>query len=214
MKTRVKIGQLVAALWLAGSASVSWAQSAADELTELLKGYERYSAEFEQVTKGDNARRPDVSTGKMYIARPGKFRWETQTPFPQLIISDGQHLWIYDPDLEQATRKPVNPKEANAAALILNGNVQELAQQYSINMPIAQNNERLFDLLPKEQNSNFQRIRIYFSEGVMTELMLQDLLGQQTTIMLRNPQVNGDMPAKAFEFTPPEGTDIIISDAP
>lgn len=183
-----------------------------DALNKVLKGYDRFSANFEQVTRNDQSNTAQVSKGSMKIARPGLFRWETLSPYPQLIVSDGEHIWIYDPDLEQATRKPVDPQETNGAALILNGNVAELAEKFEIFLPINQKNEQLFELLPKDENSSFQRIRLFFTDGVMSELMLQDVLGQQTTILLRNSVINESMDESLFKFTPPEGTDVIVSD--
>ncbi|WP_036551470.1 outer membrane lipoprotein chaperone LolA [Neptunomonas japonica] len=188
------------------------ASTPTEALTQVLKGYDRFSANFEQVTRSDQSNAAEVSKGSMKVARPGQFRWETQSPFPQLIVSDGEYVWIYDPDLEQATRKPVDPKQTNGAALILNGNVVELAEKFEIFLPINQENEQLFELLPKDDQSSFQRIRLYFIDGVMSELMLQDVLGQQTTILLRDSVINDSMDDALFKFTPPKGTDVIVSD--
>lgn len=189
------------------------AETPTESLKKVLKGYDRFSADFEQVTRSDRDKgnSAEVSKGSMKVARPGQFRWETASPFPQLIVSDGKHVWIYDPDLEQATRKPADPKQTNGAALILNGNVAELAEKFEIYLPINEENEQLFELLPKDAQSSFQRIRLFFSEGVMSELMLQDVLGQQTTILLKNSVINEPMDASLFRFTPPKGTDVIVS---
>ncbi|MGB2222343.1 outer membrane lipoprotein chaperone LolA [Neptunomonas phycophila] len=184
----------------------------AQALSSVLKSYERFSADFEQITRSDQSSESEISKGEMQIERPGKFRWETNTPFPQLIVSDGDNVWIYDPDLEQATRKPVNLEDTNGAALILNGNIEELQEKFDISMPVSDAGSQLFDLQPKDNQSSFQRIRIYFSNGVMSELMLQDVLGQQTTIVLHNSSINPAFSDTLFEFTPPEGVDVIISD--
>jgi len=184
----------------------------AEALSSVLKSYGRFSADFEQITRTDQSTESEISKGEMQIERPGKFRWETITPFPQLIVSDGDNVWIYDPDLEQATRKPVNPEDTNGAALILNGNIDELQTKFDITIPVNDENTQLFDLKPKSDQSSFQRIRIYFSNGVMSELMLQDVLGQQTTIVLHNPIINPSFSDSLFDFSPPDGVDVIISD--
>jgi outer membrane lipoprotein carrier protein len=207
-----KLNRLCAIISLAVMPMFALAQTPTQALTQVLQGYERFSANFEQVTRSDQSSSAEVSKGAMKVARPGQFRWETQSPFPQLIVSDGEHIWIYDPDLEQATRKPVDPKQTNGAALILNGNVAELSEQFEIYQPINQEGEQLFELLPKDDQSSFQRIRLFFTGGVMSELMLQDVLGQQTTILLRDSVINESMDDTLFKFTPPEGTDVIVSD--
>lgn len=173
----------------------------AQALSSVLKSYERFSADFEQITRSDQSSESEISKGEMQIERPGKFRWNQHT-IPQLIVSDGDNVWIYDPDLEQATRKPVNLEDTNGAALILNGNIEELQEKFDISMPVSDASSQLFDLQPKNNQSSFQRIRIYFSNGVMSELMLQDVLGQQTTIVLHNSSINPAFSDTLFEFTP------------
>ncbi len=190
------------------------AETPTESLKKVLKGYDRFSANFEQITRKDQNNTAEVLKGSMKISRPGQFRWETASPFPQLIVSDGKYVWIYDPDLEQATRKPADRKQTNGAALILNGDVAELAEKFEIYLPINQENEQLFELLPKDTQSNFQRIRLFFTAGVMSELMLQDVLGQQTTILLKDSVINEPMGASLFRFTPPKGTDVIVSNEP
>ncbi len=207
-----RLYKVCATLSLAVLPMLALAETPTQALEQVLKGYDRFSANFEQVTRSDQSHAAEVSMGSMKVARPGQFRWETQTPFPQLIVSDGEYIWIYDPDLEQATRKPVDPKQTNGAALILNGNVAELAEKFEIFLPINQEGEQLFELLPKDEQSSFQRIRLFFTGGVMSELMLQDVLGQQTTILLRDSVINESMDDSLFKFTPPKGTDVIVSD--
>lgn len=214
MKRIVKwcaIASLAALPFLAQAEISAKSLTPTESLKKVLKGYDRFSANFEQVTRKDQADNAEVLKGSMKISRPGLFRWETASPFPQLIVSDGEYVWIYDPDLEQATRKPADPKQTNGAALILNGDVAELAEQFEIYLPINEENEQLFELLPKDTQSSFQRIRLFFTEGVMSELMLQDVLGQQTTILLRDSVINEPMDASLFKFIPPKGTDVIVS---
>lgn len=209
---KARFTKACAVLAISAVSTISMAETAADSLSNVLNGYKNYSAEFEQVTRTDQSRTAEVFKGTVQVARPGKFRWETLEPYSQLIVSDSEYLWIYDPDLEQATRKPVDDAQSNGAALILNGDVAQLAERFEIRLPINQEGEQLFELLPKDDQSNFQRIRIFFTNGVMTELMLKDMLGQQTTILLREPKLNEEMESSLFTFTPPEGTDVIISD--
>ena len=206
-----KIGKYCAMACLALVPLLAQAETPTESLKKVLKGYDRFSANFEQVTRKDQGATAEVLKGSMKISRPGLFRWETATPFPQLIVSDGEYVWIYDPDLEQATRKPADPKQTNGAALILNGDVAELAEQFEIYLPINEESQQLFELLPKDTQSSFQRIRLFFTQGVMSELMLQDVLGQQTTILLKDSVINEPMDASLFKFTPPNGTDVIVS---
>jgi outer membrane lipoprotein carrier protein len=190
----------------------TFADTPAEALQDVLKGYDRFSAEFEQMTRTEQSVTSEVSQGQFYVEKPGKFRWETYTPFPQTIVSDGEFVWIYDPDLEQATRKPVQSADANGAAMILNGDVDGLNEEYEIHQSDTSASTQMFELTPRSDQSSFQKIRIYFHEGVMSELLLEDVLGQQTTIMMQKPVINPDMEESLFHFDPPEGVDVLISE--
>ncbi|WP_136678674.1 outer membrane lipoprotein chaperone LolA [Neptunomonas sp. XY-337] len=190
------------------------AGKAADQLDKLLGDYSHFSAEFEQVTRSNDNLAVAVSQGEVSVSRPGKFRWITSTPYPQTIVSDGTYVWIYDPDLEQATRKPFSVAGNNGAAHILNGDVAALAKEYDISLILNNDSEQLFQLLPRSDEGNFQSIRLFFVDGVMSELLLIDLLGQKTTVMFNNVEVNAALSEALFQFAAPEGVDVIISDTP
>lgn len=187
------------------------AANAVQQLENLMSDFSNYSAQFEQFAKDENGRKGEVSTGKMSVLRPNKFHWETITPFPQLIVSDGEYIWIYDEDLEQATRKTVNADETNGAALILNGNVTALNKKFKISQLIDQGNEKLFELTPKG-DSNFESIQLFFVGKTLQELMMKDILGKQTSILLSNAKLNQKFRSSLFKFKPPKGTDIMIDE--
>lgn len=68
------------------------AQDAAELLSERLAAHQRFSAEFQQYTLGDGSAREELSQGRMWIENPNRVRWETEQPFPQLIVGDGENL--------------------------------------------------------------------------------------------------------------------------
>jgi len=188
-----------------------FAVSAIEQLESLMAGFKSYSAEFEQYTKDDKGKKGEVSSGFMQVQRPNKFRWETTKPFPQLIVSDGQYIWIYDEDLAQATRKKVQPGESNGAALILNGDLKALNKRFEITQLLDKNNEKLFELIPKQEGS-FEKIQLFFADKVIRELLLVDILGKQTTIILTRSKLNQKFKASVFDFKAPENTDVMIDE--
>ncbi len=193
------------------SAGLAQAESASDKLAALLSGYDTFSARFEQFTNNNNGRRAQESSGELQLAKPNKFYWSTLKPFPQTIVGDGNHIWVYDPDLEQVTRKPGDTSN-NAPAMLLNGQINELEQDYQISSPTATGNELLFDLAPREENSSFARIRLFFVNKLLTELMLEDHLGQRTTVLLSEQKINPALAVNHFSFIPPDGVDVILED--
>ena len=208
-KIAIKVSAL---LFVMSLSTTSVAATAVEQLNTLLQGFKQYSANFEQYSKDDQGRKGEISTGVLSVARPDKFRWETVSPFPQLIVSDGKVIWIYDEDLEQATQKALLKEESNGAALILNGNTELLSKKFTISLLVNNNSEKLFQLVPKVEG-NFEKINLFFEKKQMRELMLVDLLGKQTTIILTDAKLNPVFKSELFNFKPPAGTDIIIDSA-
>src|SRR3990167_8322483 len=91
-------------------ASVACAQSdtAATQLSQLLQGFRTYQAYFNQTTYDHHNKILQQATGRIWIQRPGGFRWETEAPTQQVVMTDGRTLWIYDVDLAQATQQSLN----------------------------------------------------------------------------------------------------------
>lgn len=182
-------------------------------LKQLLGSFDSFSAEFDQISAAEDSRRMEQSRGTLVMAKPNRFNWIAKEPFPQQLVSDGETLWIYDPDLEQATRRAVNNQQSGVPALILNGQVDELQQSYRIRLLQEKEQSQLFELLPLDEQSIFTRIRLLFTDGLIAELQLEDSLGQRTSILFQNQKLNPTIGEQEFVFLPPEGTDIIIEDA-
>ena len=197
-------------------------QVATSNLVKQLSAIQNITADFQQTTKLTNARTPAKSnTGKpinqhmnqsfsgvMKVARPGKFYWETLQPAKQLIVTTGKSVWIYDPDLEQAVKQDLDDQVANTPALLLSGNAQEIMKAYDVSQPDAK--KTYYSLKPKNTEGAFERLLISFGKNNAPTLMiLEDSMGQTTTINFKNVKVNTKLDQSIFNFTPPQGTDII-----
>ncbi|MDO6513351.1 MULTISPECIES: outer membrane lipoprotein chaperone LolA [unclassified Neptuniibacter] len=190
--------------------SIAAAMSGPEKLTELLAGYESFSAQFQQVTISDNGREAQKTEGSVLLSKPNRFRWETLQPFPQEIVSDGQYIWIYDPDLEQVTQRSADTQQESAPALILNGQIGQLQKTYKIRMMEDTGAEQLFDLTPVSEQYSFSRIRLAFSDNLISEIMLEDSLGQRTSVVFSKQQINPEFEAESFFFRIPKDTDVIV----
>lgn len=195
---------------LSFSAVADIEENAGPRLNSLLAGFESFSADFDQVSGSEDSRRMEESRGTLLLAKPNRFSWIALQPFPQTLVSDGETLWIYDPDLEQATRRQVSENDTGVPALILNGQIDELQAEYKIRLLQEKDNNLLFELLPIDETSVFTRIRLLFTDGLIKELQMEDSLGQRTSILFENQKLNPDFSDSVFTFDPPEGTDIII----
>ena len=78
---------------------------AIDKLHRFLETTKTLRADFAQIVVAKHGKRPQQSAGVMMVSRPGKFRWQIDKPYSQLLVGDGEKIWMYDPDLRQVTVK-------------------------------------------------------------------------------------------------------------
>jgi len=200
--------KLIAMVALCSSAAYA---GPAEELQQHLSGYQSARAEFSQFALSSDGDRAEESTGFFYVARPDRFRWVTEEPFIQEIVSDGESIWIYDPDLDQVTRRSADSQGNSAPALILNGQINEIQKQFSIQRIDQQGpGLALFELRPLNPESNtFARIRLLFEQARLSELSMEDSLGQRSMLVLHELEYDPELPAGIFDFNLPEWVDVI-----
>jgi outer membrane lipoprotein carrier protein len=177
---------------------------AAQRLNKLLSNTKSMTASFTQTTKGASN---GTFKGTMSVQRPNNFRWETTSPSEQLIVANGSSLWIFDKDLEQATKQSVDNQVGNTPALLLSGDPSKIDKNFKVTQPYSTKN--YYVLYPKSSNANFKSLSMSFSGGKPVMMVLNDTLGQTTSIKFSNIKLNPKINSSQFKFTPPKGVDII-----
>ena len=180
--------------------------------TEALKGLLTQTTtakgRFAQMVLDKNLKLLQQSTGSMQFSRPGKFRWEYDKPYEQIIVGDGERLWVYDKDLNQVTeRKLDRALGASPAALLAGSN--EIDKSYTLTNIGNQEGLDWLEAVPKSKDTAFERIRLGFGKTGLDAMELRDQFGQVTVIRFAEIQRNGKLAADAFTFTPPKGADVI-----
>lgn len=177
-------------------------------LREFLDGLQTFSAGFEQVLFSEFGEDLEHSSGTVQIQRPGKFNWTYVEPYSQSIISDGETLWIYDADLAQATVKDASHSLGDSPASILDGS-GDIDAHYVVLNTGAQDGVEWLELTPRDADSDYATIRLGFSGGELTGMVLFDNLGQKTVITFRDIIRNQELDPARFTFAPPPGLDVI-----
>lgn len=207
------LGLLVIALSI--SVPLKADEGALNKLGKLLNGYQSFSADFEQISQNSGAVQRQQSSGKVSLKPPLSFRWETLAPYPQLIVGNARYLWIYDPDLEQATRRASDQSEGGIPALVLTGKMEAVSNCCEVVLTDGlEQGSQFFQLTPKDPNNNLQQMVLAFQGGLITELKIVDKLGQQTLVIFSDQKINQSLPSSLFAFQPPEGTDVILEKSP
>jgi outer membrane lipoprotein carrier protein len=166
------------------------------------------TATFQQFVYDVDGNLVQESQGNLTFLRPGRFKWFYRTPYEQVLIGDGTFLWVYDKDLEQATKVLLKDALGSSPAALLYGS-KDIESYFGLEglEPIS-DSERV-KVTPYEESGLFERIEIALSEGVLRTMMLYDHFGQKTIIKFDGFVVPANVDANEFEFVPPEGVDIV-----
>ncbi len=181
-------------------------------LSDYLKAMDNVTGEFVQHTYDGKGALLQTQKGTLHLKRPNKFRWKSEQPFEQLLLSDGNTLWQYDEDLEQVSIQKLNQKLSVTPALLLTGNVKTIAQEYDV-FGEKLDKEYHFVLIPKGNETLFDRLRLEFDEDkLLSRMIIKDEVGQKTTLNLLNVVRDSEMKDSLFTFNIPEGIDVIRSE--
>ena len=149
-----------------------------------------------------------VSSGTFSFARPGKFIWQYQKPYEQLLQADGDKLYVYDKDLNQVTVRPLGGALGASPAAILFGS-NDLEQNFTLKDAGVKAGIDWLELVPKSKDTQFQRIGIGFRDGNLEAMELHDVFGNVTLLTFSNIQKNPSLTPDQFKFTVPKGADVI-----
>ncbi|MDE2037045.1 MAG: outer membrane lipoprotein carrier protein LolA, partial [Pseudomonas sp.] len=120
----------------------------------------------------------------------------------------GQKVTLWDPDLEQATIKKLDPRLNQTPALLLSGDVSKINDSFDITSKQTSNVIE-FTLKPKSKDTLFDTLSLSFGNGVINNMRLIDSVGQRTDILFSGVKANQPVPASKFKFDIPKGADVI-----
>lgn len=177
-------------------------------LRHFLEDVVSLRADFIQRVYANDADDPQVTEGVLTIKRPGRFRWEYTSPTEQVVVCDGERLWMYDPDLEQVTVRQIDETLRGTPAMLLSGQAT-LDETFRVLDSYEKEGLIWVRLEPLAESPEFQNLRIGMDGGSIKRMELTDSLGQMTRIDLSNVITDADLEDDQFVFVPPDGADVI-----
>jgi outer membrane lipoprotein carrier protein len=181
---------------------------AVDKLHRFLETTKTLRAEFAQIVVAKNGKRPQQSSGVMTISRPGKFRWQIDKPFSQLLVGDGEKVWIYDADLRQVTVKKVDAALGSTPAALLVGD-NTLERNFTLREAGTREGLEWVEATPKAADSGFEKLQLGFAGNDLKAMELFDNFGQTTSLAFSRLERNPQIAPSQFRFTPPAGVDVL-----
>ena len=195
--------------WLAALLLATLAHATpASEVDKYLSGVATWSADFTQTIDDGHGKIARSAAGKLYLQKPGKFRWDYTQPSEQMILADGKQIWFYDKDLQQANVRDMDASLANTPAVLLSGG-GSVGSQFDVTSLPPSDGLQWYQLIPKRPDTDFRLVRIGFNKGDLASMFLADKLNQVTQLTFTNPQRNLKLAPDLFSFVPPPGVDLI-----
>ena len=201
---------LTVGMLLAATLGAQADEQAAQELNAQLRNIDDAEAHFTQHIIDTRGVRGKEFTGTMRVRRPGDFRWDTQTPYAQTIVTNGHKVWIYDPDLNQVIIESLDRQVGNTPALLLSSDETTIDHNFEVTQEkVSVSGESSYLLKPRNKDAMFEAMRIKFMQGVIEEMQLKDAMGQKTRIQFQRVHYHAHVDAAVFHFTPPKDAEIV-----
>lgn len=207
---RSESASFVARLCAAGLLTLAAATARADALDTLktfISEVKTGRAAFTQTVTSPDGAKSRESSGSFEFARPNRFRFAYVKPYEQLIVADGQKVWLYDTDLEQVTVRSFDQAlGATPAALLAGGSLE---RDFELKALPDEGGLQWVQALPRVKDGSFQSLKIGFREGALAAVEIVDAFGQRSRLAFSQVEANPALPPGRFMFTPPAGVDVI-----
>ena len=180
---------------------------AVDTLREFVREVKSGRADFTQTVTAVDSGRHKVSRGHFEFLRPNRFRFVYTKPFEQTIVADGQKVWIYDADLNQASsRRLAQALGSTPAALLAGGNLE---QDFVLSAQPSQGGLDWALATPRLAEGSFKSLRVGFKGKDLAAVEIVDSFGQRSLLQFGAFSANVALTAEQFRFVPPAGADVI-----
>ena len=192
---------------LLGLTSVTARADAVDTLKDFVREVKTGHAAFTQVVTSPDGVKKKTSSGTFEFSRPNRFRFSYAKPFEQVIVADGQKVWIYDADLNQVSaRKLSQALGATPAALLAGGSLES---DFNLSSLPAKDGLEWAQATPKAKDGAFQSVRIGFRGKALSAVEITDSFGQRSLLTFSKMVANAPVAAESFKFVVPKGADVI-----
>ena len=186
-------------------------------LDGIQKKYEKidsFYALFIQESEVKALDKVQKAQGEVWFKKPGKMRWNYNTPNMDQIVSDGKTLWFYDEEEDQVIETPLNQvSETQSSTTLLSGlgNIKELFKaSFSTSEDIKPNGNYLVDLVPRsDEEYNKVTIAVDKKDMMVNTLYLYDAFGNLTVMKLEDIKTNAKVDDTLFDFKAPSGAEVV-----
>jgi outer membrane lipoprotein carrier protein len=185
-----------------------------DAVKKLQQRYDRtdtLQADFDQTVESATLAGTLESKGTVAFEKPNKMRWDYTSPEPQLIVGDGETLWIYQPDLKQVIKAPLKEAFTSTTPVTFLAGLGQVERDFEVSLEQDTPQQWFLRLVPKKKDQGLgdMVLGVRKSDASVAEARIKDPAGTTTRIRFSNEKLNAPVAADRFTFTPPAGVDVV-----
>src|SRR3989449_4388362 len=193
------------------------AAARADELAEALRMLQqRYEstrtlvAKFAQEVESPTMAGKLASSGTVSFEKPNRMRWDYAPPDRQTVVSDGETLWIYQPEEKQVLKAPLREAFQATTPVTFLAGLGHVDRDFTPTLESSAGNRWVLRLVPREDRSASTLVLVVRKrDAAIEEARITDPLGTTTRLALTDDRRNVSLGADVFHFTPPPGVDVV-----
>jgi outer membrane lipoprotein-sorting protein len=184
------------------------------QMDMAYQGVQSYRAEFEQESETKTFQRKRQSSGKVYFLKPSEMRWSYLHPEKREVYLSGERIHIYLPGRNQVIEQTLNDAMPGMAPARLFMGVDELIGSFLVSLALDNDNEEAYclRLTPKKKGAiSVEEILLWLGKEDFLPLRTEsrDVLGNRTTLVFRNREVNIPLKKDLFRFEIPPEAEVI-----
>lgn len=185
-----------------------------ERVQKRYDGAADFRARFNQTLNSAAFKRKTSLTGEVLLKKPGRMRWNYQTPDPKMYLADGNLLWLYEPEDQQAFKQDLRSSQLPAALAFLTGKGQ-LATEFEISFDklprVGRPGDYVLSLSPRQPQAQVKSLIFVVDPRTfhVTESLITDAQGNTNDLLFSDIKINTRIADATFHWTPPAGTRVI-----
>jgi outer membrane lipoprotein carrier protein len=173
-----------------------------------------FQARFTQTYSRSVVGRVSVSSGQVHFKKPGRMRWDYDKPEARMFLSNGQFLWLYEPEEKQAFKQDLKTSQLPAALAFLMGKgriADEFEVAWSKDTRFGRPDDYGLSLRPKQPQSTYKSIVFVVDAGDFSvrESVLVDQQGNLNHFVFSDLKINAKVADEVFRWSPPAGVRVV-----
>jgi outer membrane lipoprotein carrier protein len=215
MTTRALWGCFLANILVAAECRAVDVQKIVQKVQERYDNTRDFSAKVTQEMTIASLGRTTSAQGTVAFKKPGKMRWELDHDAPQVIVADGNTLWLYQPKEHQVIKAPFDAAFRSSTPISFLTGVGRIAQDFDVSLDGTSADGKLVYLMlvPRRDSTTVGKLRLTVASdsGEIRRAEIFDPLGNVSRLQFTDIRRNQDLPDKDFVFEVPAGVDVITS---